>query len=162
MFHYDHHDHHDGRGRPFERAAFRLVLLQLIAETPRRTTELIKAVENRLGGAYSPSPGLVYPTLVMLEDLGHVSVTPCEDGNKLYDVTAKGTVVLDGNRATVDAIFARMRAVRSTIVAPQILRPLETLKQALRERLSQPAIDGDGIRAIAAAINAATINVARV
>jgi DNA-binding PadR family transcriptional regulator len=153
--------HDDGRGRPFERAALRLVLLQMIAEMPRHATELIKAIEDRLGGAYSPSPGVIHPTLLMLEDLGYASLAPCEDGNKRYAVTAKGTVVLDGNRATVDAIFERMRSVRSNFVAPQILRPMETLKQALRKRLSQSDIDVDGIRAMAAAIDAATVAVAR-
>jgi DNA-binding PadR family transcriptional regulator len=176
MFHHHDHDsrelrgdftkkrigrHDGGRGRPFEREALRLVLLQIIAEMPRHATELIKAIEDRLGGAYSPSPGIIHPTLIMLEDLGYASVTICEDGNKLYAVTAKGTVVLDGNRATVDAIFERMRSIRSNFVAPQILRPMENLKQALRKRLSQSDIDVAGIRAMAAAIDAATINVAR-
>jgi DNA-binding PadR family transcriptional regulator len=176
MFHHHDHDsrelrgdftkkrigrHDDGRGRPFEREALRLVLLQIIAEMPRHATDLIKAIEDRLGGAYAPSPGIIHPTLVMLEDLGYASVTTCEDGNKLYAVTAKGTVVLDGNRATVNAIFERMRSIRSNFVAPQILRPMENLKQALRKRLSQSEIDLDGIRAMAAAIDAATINVAR-
>src|SRR5277367_4362023 len=91
----------DGRGRPIGREALRLVLLQMIAEMPRHATELIKAIEDRLGGAHSPSPGIIHPTLRMLEDLGYASVTMCEDGNKRYAVTAKGTVVLDGNRATV-------------------------------------------------------------
>jgi len=176
MFHHHQHDsrelrgeftkkrsgrHDGGRARPFERETFRLVLLRMIAEMPRHASELIKAIEDRLGGAYSPRPGVLYPTLIMLEDLGYVSVTTREDGSKLYAVTAKGTVVLDGNRATVDAVFERMRSVRSNFVAPQILRPLENLKQALRERLSQSDIDVDGIRAMAAAIDAATVNVAR-
>jgi DNA-binding PadR family transcriptional regulator len=176
MFHHHPHDgrelrgeftkqrtvrHDGGRGRPFEREAFRLVLLQMIAEKPRHATELIKAIEDRLGGARAPSPIAIYPTLIMLEDLGYASVTTGEDGDKLYAVTAKGTVVLDGNRAVVDAIFERMRSTRRNVVTPQILRPLENLKQALRKRLAQPDIDLDGVRAMAAAIDAATIRVAR-
>ena len=175
MFQHHHHDsrerrgdftkkrigrYDDGRGRPFERAALRLVLLQMIAEMPRHATDLLKAIENRLGGAYSLSPGVIQPTLLMLEDLGYASVTTCEDGNKRYAVTAKGTVVLDGNRATVDAIFERMRSLRSNFVAPQILRPLAKLQQALHQRLSQPDLGAEGIRAMAAAIDAAAVTVA--
>ncbi|HXQ45561.1 MAG TPA: PadR family transcriptional regulator, partial [Caulobacteraceae bacterium] len=47
--------------RVFEQGDLRLVLLKLIAEKPRHGYELIKAVEEAVGGAYAPSPGVVYP-----------------------------------------------------------------------------------------------------
>jgi DNA-binding PadR family transcriptional regulator len=133
MFQYHDHDSRQGRGeitptqigrqsgghiRAFKQEELRLVLLQLMAERPRLHAELIKAIEDRLGGAYAPNLGAIDPTLTMLEDLGHAGVTTREDGERLYAVTAKGTVLLDGNRATVDGVFRRMRSVRSSVVTP--------------------------------------------
>jgi DNA-binding PadR family transcriptional regulator len=176
MLHYHDHDSRQGRGqfttmqtgrrdggrtRAFKQEELRLVLLQLMAERPRLRAELIEAIEDRLGGAYAPRLGAIDPTLTMLEDLGHAGVTTREDGERLYAVTAKGTVLLDGNRATVDGVFRRMRAVRNTVVAPQLLRPLESLKQALRARLQRSDFGLDAMRDMAAAIEAASITVAR-
>ena len=67
--------------RVFGQGDLRLLLLKLIAEKPRHGYELIKAVEDGVGGAYSPSPGVVYPTLALLEDLGYASVAEAEGGN---------------------------------------------------------------------------------
>jgi DNA-binding PadR family transcriptional regulator len=177
MFQYHDHDSRQSRGelpktrsghqgagsaRPFKPEELRLVLLQLMAERPRPAGALTKAIADRLGGAYAPSRRVIDPTLTMLEDLGHAVATTGADGERLYEVTAKGTVLLDGNRATVSSVFQRMRAVRSAAVAPQLLQPLETLRRALRDRLSRSDIDLEGIRAMAAAIEAATANVTRV
>ena len=66
------------------------VILALIAEKPRHGYELIKDIEERLGGAYAPSPGVVYPMLTMLEELGQVSLESAEGGKKLYAITDAG------------------------------------------------------------------------
>ncbi|RYF66006.1 MAG: PadR family transcriptional regulator, partial [Comamonadaceae bacterium] len=96
----EHAEGHEGRrggrgggggGRVFGHGGLRFVLLQLIADKPSHGYELIKAIEERLGGAYSPSPGTVYPTLTLLEELGYVSVgTADEGGRKRYTVTTAG------------------------------------------------------------------------
>jgi|SRR5271155_2837573 len=133
MFQYPDHDSREPRGefpktrsgrrgggsaRPFKPEELRLILLQLMAERSRPATELIKAIADRLGGASAPGPRVIEPTLTMLEDLGHAMVMTGADDERLYAVTAKGTVLLDGNRATVDGVFQRMRSVRSAVVAP--------------------------------------------
>ena len=61
-------------GRVFDHGDLRYVLLQLIAEKPRHGYELIKAIEEKFGGTYSPSPGSIYPTLTLLEELGYLRV----------------------------------------------------------------------------------------
>ncbi|MFS2004473.1 PadR family transcriptional regulator [Duganella sp. CT11-25] len=124
--HHHHHHHHHGlhphamhghhghgggpRGRGpkmFDAGAMRYVVLQLISEKPRHGYELIKELEQRSGGGYTPSPGAIYPLLSMLLDMGHVSATP--DGNKkLHTITAEGEAFLAENRQFVDAILARM------------------------------------------------------
>jgi DNA-binding PadR family transcriptional regulator len=109
-----HGHHHGGGGRGRERGpkmfdagAMRYVVLQLIAEKPRHGYEIIKELETRSGGGYTPSPGAIYPLLSMLLDMGHVSATA--DGNKkLHTITPEGEAFLAENRQFVDAILARM------------------------------------------------------
>ena len=97
-----------GRGpKMFDAGAMRYVVLQLISEKPRHGYEIIKELEQRAGGAYTPSPGAIYPLLAMLLDMGHVSAAA--DGNKkLHTITPEGEAFLAENRQFVDAIMARM------------------------------------------------------
>jgi DNA-binding PadR family transcriptional regulator len=155
------HGRGGGRGRPFEHGELRYVLLQLLAETPRHGYELIKAIEEKLGGAYSPSPGVIYPTLTMLEELGYVTVAREDGGKKLYEVTPEGEAVLEANRGTVEALFQRMQSSRGSFAAPPVVRAMENLKVALRLKLSEPGIDEERLRKIAAAIDVAAIEVER-
>src|ERR1700733_5426471 len=97
-----------GRGRFFGPGDLRLVMLALIAEKPRHGYELIKDIEERLAGAYAPSPGVVYPTLTLLEDMGLAVVTVEPGGRKLYALTDEGRAELAANQKTVDALLQRM------------------------------------------------------
>ena len=80
------------------------MVLALIAERPRHGYEIIKEIEERLAGSYTPSPGVIYPTLTMLEELGHATISE-SDGKKLYAITAEGTAWLDANKTAVDNAF---------------------------------------------------------
>ncbi|WP_454903628.1 PadR family transcriptional regulator [Variovorax gossypii] len=139
--------HRGGRGggaggRVFGHGGLRFVLLQLIADKPAHGYELIKAIEDRLGGSYAPSPGVVYPTLTLLEELGYLSVETADNGGrKRYSITASGQEFLAANREMADAMMARMsggvdgagpRGGRP----PQVTRAIENLKLAMRMRLS--------------------------
>jgi DNA-binding PadR family transcriptional regulator len=167
---------HLGRGRPgrgggrselgrfFAHGDLRLVVLHLIAEKPRHGYEVIKAIEERVAGAYSPSPGVVYPTLTLLEDLGYVTVSTGEGAKKLHAITAEGRAFLDANRAAVDALLARMDEAgraRGAGPAPQVVRAMENLKLALRMRLSRGPLSEDQANAVAAALDAAATGVER-
>lgn len=146
-----------GRGRVFDNGDLRLVIMLLLADRPRHGYEIIKALEERVGGGYSPSPGVVYPTLTLLEELGHASVTDERAGRKLYTLTEEGMKVVAETRGTVDAILARVAegAAARGGPPPQVARAMENLTTALRLRLQgRPASDAQ-VRAIAAAIDAA-------
>ncbi len=125
------HRHGGGRsglGRFFAHGDLRLVILHLIAEKPRHGYELIKAIEEQVGGAYSPSPGVIYPTLTLLEELGQVTVSTGEGGKKLHAITPEGRDHLAAYRPAVDALLARMAEasrVQGGGPAPQILRARE-------------------------------------
>ena len=149
-------------GRFFAHGDLRLVILQLIAEKPRYGYEIIKAIEEQAAGAYTPSPGVVYPTLTLLEELGYVTVSAGEAGRKLHEITPEGTAFLNANRATLDGLRARMSEaarVHAGGPAPQIMRATENLKLALRLRLGRGPLDEAQVRAVAAALDAAAAQV---
>ena len=151
-----------GLGRFFAHGDLRLVILDLIAEKPRHGYEIIKAIEDQVGGAYSPSPGVIYPTLTLLEELGHVTVSTGDGGRKLHAITPEGRAFLEASRSTVEALRARMAEAGRTYgggPAPQILRAMENLKLALRMRLARGPLDEAQINAVAAVLDAAAIGV---
>jgi DNA-binding PadR family transcriptional regulator len=158
---HEHRHRHWGGGRRegarvFDHGDLRLVIMALLAEKPRYGYEIIKALEESVGEGYSPSPGVVYPTLTLLEEVGHATVSEEHGGRKLYTLTDDGKAYLEANRATVDAIFARVSESASRRgPPPQVRRAVENLFMAVRLRLkSKPASD-EQIRAIADAIDAA-------
>jgi DNA-binding PadR family transcriptional regulator len=150
--------HWSGRGsaRVFDHGDLRLVITALLEEKPRYGYEIIKALEERVGEGYSPSPGVVYPTLTLLEEVGHATVGEAHSGRKLYTLTEEGKAYLQANRATVDAIFARIAELAPRRGAPpQVRRAVENLFAAVRIRLRSRAVTEEQIRAIADAIDAA-------
>lgn len=153
-----------GLGRFFAHGDLRLVILQLIAEKPSHGYEIIKAIEDRVGGAYSPSPGVIYPTLTMLEETGMVSVS-AEGGKKLHTVTEQGLAFLQANRSVLDALLARMDEAARTHgdgPAPQIVRAMENLKLALRLRMARGPLTTEQADAVAAALDTAATSVEKV
>ena len=96
-------DHGGGRrsARLFDQGELRLVVLALIAERPRHGYEIIKEIEDRVAGTYSPSPGVIYPTLTMLEELGHATIQE-SDGKKLYAITPSGDALLAANKTSLE------------------------------------------------------------
>jgi DNA-binding PadR family transcriptional regulator len=97
-------------GRMLATGDLRLIALALIAEQPRHGYEIIKLLEDKTAGWYSPSPGIVYPTLTFLEEAGYVTAQ-AEGAKKLYAITDEGRAHLDENRDFVDAVLERMSAV---------------------------------------------------
>ena len=160
-----HRHHRGGRfglGRLFAHGDLRLVILHLIAEQPRHGYDIIKAIEDHVGGAYSPSAGVVYPTLTMLEELGYVTVSTVDGAKKLHTITTEGRAYLDAYRPTVDALLARMAEANRTYgggPAPQILRAMENLKLALQLRLSRGPLSDEQVNAVAAVIDRAATSV---
>ena len=97
-----------GRRQMFEAGEIKFVILRLLKEKPSHGYELIKALEERLAGCYTPSAGTVYPTLQLLEDQGFVRVVE-EGGKKVYHITPEGEAFLESNKGTIDDIFDRVR-----------------------------------------------------
>jgi DNA-binding PadR family transcriptional regulator len=124
-----------GPGRKLGSADLQLLLLALLAEKPSHGYELIKAVEERSSGYYSPSPGMVYPALTYLEEIGYASVAP-EGTRKLYSATATGRQHLADNRAALETLLAQLQ---------QIGRRMQKFRHALHpdEGAREAAPEGD-------------------
>src|SRR5215469_810715 len=97
-------------GRRLASGDLQLVLLALLAERPSHGYELIKALEERSGGFYSPSPGMVYPALTWLEEVGYASVA-AEGAKKLYSITDAGRAYLDQNRETAETMLRQLEYI---------------------------------------------------
>lgn len=142
----------------FEHGALRLALLKLIADEPRHGYELMKALEEMSGGAYSPSAGVIYPTLTLLEEQGYAASTAAEGGKKVYAVTPDGEAHLADNEAMVAALLARLSDVAAREGAgasPKIVRARENLRTALELKLGAGPLTDAQVAAVAAALDQA-------
>ena len=101
-------------GRMLAQGDLRLIALSFIVQEPRHGYEIIKLVEEKTGDWYSPSPGIVYPTLTYLEEAGYVTAST-EGAKKLYAITAEGRAYLEANRDVVDAVLDRLTAIGERI-----------------------------------------------
>jgi len=124
----------------------------------------MKSIAERMAGSYSPSPGVVYPTLSWLEDMGY-TVPETEVGTrKRYRITEEGQAFITANRAAIDGLFSRIGSAggaRPEGAPAPVVRGMENLKLALRLRLRRGPIDQTVAEVIAAALDAAAQTVER-
>jgi DNA-binding PadR family transcriptional regulator len=151
-------------GRMFDAGELRLVILALVAEKPRHGYEIIKELGERVGGDYSPSPGVVYPTLTMLEEMGYASASQDQAGRKLYALTPEGEKTLADNKAQVDAIFERFgdRDEAGARGMGSVVRAMMNLRAATRLRLRGQAATPEQIQAIVDALDTAAKTIERI
>jgi len=127
-----------------ERGGVRYLVLAAIADTPRHGYEIMAVIEERSGGAYRPSPGVIYPTLQLLEELGHVRASERDD-KKIYAITAAGTRELEEHRDEVASFYEQSEdvwedhadAVRD--VADRVRRLVRAFRRTVRRGRLTPA-----------------------
>ena len=151
------HERGGRRGRVFDGGELRLVLLKLIADEPRHGYDLIRAVEELSHGAYAPSPGVVYPTLTMLGDMGLIEEQAAEGARKRFAATDEGRAHLAEKRDEVEALLARLADLGATRArasggAP-IGRAMGNLAQAIAGRMSRGDFSEDTLHDAAALID---------
>ena len=135
------------RQQVFESGEVKYVILRLLKEKPRHGYEIIKALEERMGGHYTPSAGTVYPTLQLLEDQGLVRGVETE-GRRVYHITPEGEAFLDEHRDVIDDIIDRVRDTLRDVAGGQMgelnaafaYLAAGTYKQAWRRGPDHPAI----------------------
>lgn len=148
-----------GRERFLDPGDLQLLILQLLSEKPSYGYELIKSIEERLSGGYAPSPGVVYPTLTLLEERGFAQVVePSEGGRKTYAITDAGRKELADNAARLREITERLEHTGHAFRrgrSPQIMRAFRNLAEATRIRMFRGDLTPEQIAKIAEAIDTA-------
>lgn len=140
----------------------KLLLLALIGQQPRHGYELIRQIADMFHGRYTPSPGVIYPTLTLLEELGHIQVGQEQGNRKLYAITATGRAFLTDNHDVVEAMSLRTRHAARTAakmaLPPAVRQAMQAVKQALLVR--GDAWNASEARRVAALLDQVASNIA--
>ncbi len=153
-----------GRRRVLDAGELRLVLLKLIADQPRHGYDLIRAVEEMSHGVYAPSPGVVYPSLTMLQDMGLIDEVKAEGARKAFAATDEGAAHLKEKAEEVEALLERLKDLgsdqRKAGGAP-IKRAVGNLLSALWHRVTREDSDEGTLHKIAAILDEAAQKIER-
>jgi DNA-binding PadR family transcriptional regulator len=170
-FHFDFGDEGSPGGRRgrrsrrmFESGELRLVLLKLIADEPRHGYDLIRAIEELTGGEYAPSPGVIYPTLTLLQDMGLIEEAPVEGARKPFQVTEEGRQHLEQRSEEVEALLERLADLKPDerqTAGPAIGRAVKNLMTALSHRVGRDGLDEDLLHEIASILDEAAQKIER-
>ncbi len=146
-----------GRERMFDAGEIRLVILRLLSSEPSYGYQLIKSMEARLGGGYTPSAGVVYPTLTMLEEEGLIAATETS-GKKVYSVTEEGLKYLEANKERVGQLFERLEETGRGFRrgrSPELMKAFMDLRGAVTSKVWRRNATPEQIKKVAEAIHAA-------
>ena len=152
------------RGRVFDSGELRLVLLKLIEEAPRHGYDLIREIEARTGGAYAPSPGVIYPTLTLLGDMGLIGEAASEGAKKQFAITEAGRAELVAKADEVAALLNRLSAMgeqRAKTDGAPIRRAMGNLRAVLQNRLADDDVTAATLHDVAAIIDDAAQKIER-
>lgn len=164
-------EHRGGRGeghgggrrqRFFGHGELRLVILSILKQSASHGYELIKAIEGLTQGHYSPSPGVIYPTLDLLQDQGLITVQEEDGGRKKIEITADGSQMLEESQEHLEQIQARLKArmvgheLRKN---PQMKRALDNFKAVLDLKVNQGDISDAQLKQIIGIIDRAALDI---
>lgn len=152
------------RRRVFDQGQMRLLVLHILDGQPSHGYDIIRGIGELVGGDYSPSPGTVYPTLALLEDLQLTSSTALEGGRKQYSLTDAGRAHLQAHRGDIDQVLERLAARRRhgrACRTPELVRAMENLKTALRLRIEDGTPPPELLQAIAGILDQAAADIGR-
>ena len=160
------HEHEGGgrRQRFFGHGELRLVILDILTRNASHGYELIKEIENMTQGNYTPSPGVIYPTLDYLQDQSFITITEEENGRKTITITAEGQRWLDENREQLEQIQVRIKA-RSVGFQlrknPQMKRALDNFKAVLDLKVNQGELSDAQLKQIIGVIDRAALEISQ-
>jgi DNA-binding PadR family transcriptional regulator len=147
-----------GRERLFDSGELKLVILKLLGEQPSYGYQLMKAMEERLAGGYTPSAGVIYPTLTLLEEEGLAASSLSEGNKKVYSLTEEGRQFVEANKERIGEVFERIEAVGERFErrrAPELMEAFANLRHAVMGRMWRRNITPEQVKKIAEAVNAA-------
>lgn len=157
VMNWDFSHHGDGRSRKrFDSSELQLVMLKLISDQPRHGYDIIREIEDRTGGAYAPSPGVIYPTLTLLDEMGLIEEQQSEGTKKLFAVTSAGSDHLTAHAEEVARLFARLDEMgesRARSDRGSVRRAMGNLRQVIINRVTSGDLSDEGINEIVAMID---------
>jgi DNA-binding PadR family transcriptional regulator len=156
---------HGRARRMFDSGELRLVLLKLLADQPRHGYDLIRAIEEMTGGRYAPSPGIVYPTLTMLQDMGLIQESGAGGTRKAFSATPEGEAHLAERAEEAEALLARLSDLgdeKKKAGGAPIRRAVGNLLSALWHRVTGDDMDEARLHEIAAILDEAAQRIERV
>lgn len=124
------------KGSSLQKGDLKYVILDLMKDKPRYGYEIIQEIEERSHGLYKPSPGVIYPTLQMLEEMGYASATE-QDGKKVYSMTEQGHRFLEERKGVTDEVKNQMKflwSFKNSDMLEIVLEELYTLESLLLDR----------------------------
>ena len=152
------------RQRFFGRGELRLVLLEILSRGASHGYELIKEIESMTGGHYCPSPGVIYPTLELLQDQALIATGAEESGRKKLAITDAGRRVVEENRDPLRELAGRLQAKNvghALRKDPEMKRALENLKAVLDLRINHRPMDDAQLKEIVTIIDSAAMAITR-
>jgi DNA-binding PadR family transcriptional regulator len=96
------------RESSFQKGDLKYVILDLLKDKPRHGYEVIRELEEMSYGLYTPSPGAIYPTLQMLEEMGYAEAAE-RDGKKIYTITEEGLKFLEERKDSADEVRSHIK-----------------------------------------------------
>jgi DNA-binding PadR family transcriptional regulator len=155
---------HGGRRRRIDAETLRLAVLKLLAAEPRHGYDIIRAIGELTGGAYAPSPGVVYPLLSLLAEMGLIAQAEGDSSRRNFALTADGEACLVANAEAADAAVAGLKALGEAAggadPAP-VRRAMANLAAVLQARLREPGTDKARLLEVAALIDEAAHRIER-
>jgi DNA-binding PadR family transcriptional regulator len=142
----------------FDAGELKLVILKLLAEQPSYGYQLIKTMEERFAGGYSPSAGVIYPTLTLLEEEGLATASTSESNKKVYSLTAEGETLLEASKEKIGGLFERIEAVGERFQrgrSHELMHAFANLRHAVMSKTWRQGVSEEKRQKIAEAINAA-------
>jgi DNA-binding PadR family transcriptional regulator len=153
-----------GRRRVFDSGELRLVVLKLVADEPRHGYDIIRAIEDLTGGAYAPSPGVIYPTLTLLQDMAQIEEAQGGGQRRAFAITDQGRAHLAEKQTEVDGLLARLAglaALRERTDGAPIRRAMGNLKAVLMHRLGREDVEAATLHDVADIIDEAARKIER-
>ncbi|MBS0475992.1 MAG: helix-turn-helix transcriptional regulator [Proteobacteria bacterium] len=152
------------RGKRFAGEELRLMVLALLESGPQHGYQLIRSFAEKSNEAYSPSPGVLYPLLTLLQDMDLIEEAPGEGRTRSFELTEAGKAELEANRERADGALARLAAMGEqagrTDAAP-VRRAMMNLRTAAIQRLTREGVDNETAFAIAALLDEAAQKIER-
>lgn len=152
------------REKMLDASEIRLLMLHFISQRATHGYELIKCIEDLSKGEYSPSPGIIYPNLTWLEEMGAIHISDPQAARKAYVLTETGQAMLKHDAQPLSGLIDRLSSLAVLVnnrSIPAVEQAIHGLKVALNRRLAQEDISDAALQTLIQALHDAAEKITR-